>query len=46
MGKGIWEDIARRFPMYPLDFTDGKWPRGPPRAQPVAQTSGQHMCLS
>nr|XP_023481973.1 sodium bicarbonate transporter-like protein 11 isoform X3 [Equus caballus] len=23
VGKGIWEDIARRFPMYPLDFTDG-----------------------
>lgn len=23
MGKGIWEDIARRFPVYPLDFTDG-----------------------
>ncbi|XP_053430631.1 solute carrier family 4 member 11 isoform X1 [Nycticebus coucang] len=22
-GKGIWEDIARRFPLYPLDFTDG-----------------------
>ena len=26
MGRGIWEDIARRFPVYPLDFTDGKWP--------------------
>ncbi|XP_036085478.1 sodium bicarbonate transporter-like protein 11 isoform X3 [Rousettus aegyptiacus] len=23
VGKGIWEDIARRFPVYPLDFTDG-----------------------
>ncbi|XP_045664156.1 solute carrier family 4 member 11 isoform X2 [Ursus americanus] len=23
VGKGIREDIARRFPMYPLDFTDG-----------------------
>ncbi|XP_020738546.1 solute carrier family 4 member 11 isoform X6 [Odocoileus virginianus] len=23
MGKGIQEDIARRFPVYPLDFTDG-----------------------
>ncbi|XP_047708758.1 solute carrier family 4 member 11 isoform X3 [Prionailurus viverrinus] len=23
MGKGIREDIARRFPVYPLDFTDG-----------------------
>nr|XP_054398054.1 solute carrier family 4 member 11 isoform X7 [Pongo abelii] len=22
-GKGIREDIARRFPLYPLDFTDG-----------------------
>ncbi|KAM5246511.1 solute carrier family 4 member 11 [Ctenodactylus gundi] len=22
-GKGIWEDMLRRFPMYPLDFTDG-----------------------
>ncbi|XP_062965464.1 solute carrier family 4 member 11 isoform X1 [Cynocephalus volans] len=22
-GKGIREDIARRFPMYPMDFTDG-----------------------
>ncbi|KAL2763940.1 solute carrier family 4 member 11 isoform 6 [Daubentonia madagascariensis] len=22
-GKGIWKDIARRFPLYPLDFTDG-----------------------
>ena len=26
MGKGIQEDIARRFPVYPLDFTDGKCP--------------------
>ncbi|XP_025731984.1 solute carrier family 4 member 11 isoform X2 [Callorhinus ursinus] len=23
VGKGIREDIARRFPVYPLDFTDG-----------------------
>uniref|UniRef100_A0A4W2D955 Solute carrier family 4 member 11 n=1 Tax=Bos indicus x Bos taurus TaxID=30522 RepID=A0A4W2D955_BOBOX len=23
IGKGIQEDIARRFPVYPLDFTDG-----------------------
>ncbi|XP_060043253.1 solute carrier family 4 member 11 isoform X2 [Erinaceus europaeus] len=23
VGKGIWEDIARRLPVYPLDFTDG-----------------------
>ncbi|XP_037668083.1 sodium bicarbonate transporter-like protein 11 isoform X2 [Choloepus didactylus] len=23
MGKGIQDDVARRFPMYPLDFTDG-----------------------
>uniref|UniRef100_A0A8C6ALU5 Solute carrier family 4 member 11 n=1 Tax=Monodon monoceros TaxID=40151 RepID=A0A8C6ALU5_MONMO len=23
MGRGIREDIARRFPVYPLDFTDG-----------------------
>uniref|UniRef100_A0A8D1DZZ9 Bicarbonate transporter-like transmembrane domain-containing protein n=1 Tax=Sus scrofa TaxID=9823 RepID=A0A8D1DZZ9_PIG len=23
LGKGIREDIARRFPVYPLDFTDG-----------------------
>ncbi|KAL6032745.1 hypothetical protein STEG23_016183 [Scotinomys teguina] len=22
-GKGIWMDIMRRFPVYPLDFTDG-----------------------
>ncbi|XP_029412730.1 sodium bicarbonate transporter-like protein 11 isoform X2 [Nannospalax galili] len=22
-GKGIWGDIMRRFPVYPLDFTDG-----------------------
>ncbi|XP_017197226.2 solute carrier family 4 member 11 isoform X2 [Oryctolagus cuniculus] len=22
-GKGIWEDMERRFPVYPLDFTDG-----------------------
>ncbi|XP_040837688.1 sodium bicarbonate transporter-like protein 11 isoform X4 [Ochotona curzoniae] len=22
-GKGIWEDIERRFPVYALDFTDG-----------------------
>lgn len=22
-GKGIWVDIMRRFPVYPLDFTDG-----------------------
>ena len=26
LGKGIREDIARRFPVYPLDFTDGRWP--------------------
>lgn len=26
IGRGIREDIARRFPVYPLDFTDGKWP--------------------
>ncbi|XP_049725215.1 solute carrier family 4 member 11 isoform X1 [Elephas maximus indicus] len=23
VGKGIWDDIARRFPVYPLDFTEG-----------------------
>ncbi|XP_006874917.1 PREDICTED: sodium bicarbonate transporter-like protein 11 [Chrysochloris asiatica] len=23
VGKGIWDDIVRRFPVYPLDFTDG-----------------------
>lgn len=28
MGKGIWEDLARRFPVYALDFTDGMWPCG------------------
>nr|XP_020019459.1 sodium bicarbonate transporter-like protein 11 isoform X1 [Castor canadensis] len=22
-GKGIWEDFMRRYPVYPLDFTDG-----------------------
>ncbi|XP_062058279.1 solute carrier family 4 member 11 [Lepus europaeus] len=22
-GRGIWEDMERRFPVYPLDFTDG-----------------------
>lgn len=37
MGKGIWEDIARRFPVYPLDFTDGMWPHSPSGDLPVAQ---------
>lgn len=32
MGKGIREDIARRFPVYPLDFTDGRWPCRPPES--------------
>lgn len=30
-GKGIWVDIMRRFPVYPLDFTDGMRPA---RTQP------------
>lgn len=55
VGKGIREDIARRFPVYPLDFTDGTWPYGSPTtppppppatAQPVASVPGQHMGLS
>ncbi|XP_010834791.1 PREDICTED: sodium bicarbonate transporter-like protein 11 isoform X5 [Bison bison bison] len=37
MGKGIQEDIARRFPVYPLDFTDGKCPM---TSQSLACSSG------
>lgn len=40
VGKGIREDIARRFPVYPLDFTDGTWPRGPHQSSAVAQVPG------
>lgn len=46
VGKGIREDIARRFPVYALDFTDGTWPSGPPRDRPVAQVPGQPVRLS
>lgn len=39
-GKGIWVDIMHRFPVYPLDFTDG---RCPARAQPF-RPRGQCAC--
>nr|XP_054398049.1 solute carrier family 4 member 11 isoform X2 [Pongo abelii] len=41
-GKGIREDIARRFPLYPLDFTDGTWPRGP--SGPLLSRPWAHTC--
>lgn len=44
MGKGIWEDIARRFPVYPLDFTDGTLPHSPGDL-PVAQLRTTHMSV-
>lgn len=24
-GRGIYEDLCRRLPFYPSDFTDGRW---------------------
>lgn len=45
-GRGIREDIMRRFPVYPLDFTDGMRPCGPPSTQPFRPQDHMHLsCL-
>ncbi|KAF7252724.1 Sodium bicarbonate transporter-like protein 11 [Varanus komodoensis] len=40
VGKGIFDDIARRFPVYALDFTDGIRTPGLPTPKPKLTQSG------